>query len=53
MQWRGKTVSLNALAAADTLNVAQSSLTDISELISHASLHLIKAEETVIQRSEK
>jgi hypothetical protein len=49
----GKTVSLNALAAADALNVAQSSLTDISELITHATLRLIKAEETVIQNSAK
>jgi hypothetical protein len=49
----GKTVSLNALAAADALNVVQSALTDISELISHATLRLIKAEETVIQKSAK
>jgi hypothetical protein len=49
----GKTVSLNALAAADALNVAQSSLTDISELVSHATLRLIKAEENVIQKSGK
>jgi hypothetical protein len=49
----GKTVSLNALAAADSFNVAQSSVTDISELIAHATLRLIKAEEAAIQKSEK
>jgi hypothetical protein len=49
----GKTASLNALAAADSLNVAQSSLTDISELISHATLRLVKAEENMIQKSGK
>jgi hypothetical protein len=49
----GKTVSLNALAAADALNVVQASLTDISELISHATLRLIKAEESAIQKPAK
>ena len=44
---------LSFSAAADALNVAQSSLTDISELVTHATLRLIKAEETVIQNSAK
>jgi hypothetical protein len=40
----GQTVNLNALAAADSLNAAQSSCKDISEQIGHAALRLIKAE---------
>jgi|HubBroStandDraft_6_1064221.scaffolds.fasta_scaffold1707559_1 hypothetical protein len=42
---RGETVSLNALAAADSLTKAQSALTEISELVGHTTLRLITTEE--------
>jgi hypothetical protein len=41
----GQTVNLNALAAAESLTKAQSALTEISESVGHATLHLIAAEE--------
>ncbi|MFY9732273.1 MAG: hypothetical protein WB723_14110 [Candidatus Acidiferrales bacterium] len=40
----GQTVNLNALAAADSLSVVQSSCKGISEQIGHAALRLIKEE---------
>lgn len=45
MATSGQTVSLDALAAADSLTKAQSALTEVSELVGHATLRLIAAEE--------
>jgi hypothetical protein len=42
---RGETVSLNALAAADSLTKAQSGLAEVSEWVGHSTLRLIAAEE--------
>jgi hypothetical protein len=49
----GQTVSLNALAAADSLSAFQSSCKDISEQIGHATLRLIKADERLMHNAEK
>jgi hypothetical protein len=42
---RGETVSLNALAAADSLIKAQSGLTEVSEVVGHTTLRLIAVEQ--------